>query len=145
MSNDIKAIARRIIEDVWNDRKLNFLDEVIDASYTYHDPNSPDFGDGPQSYKARVTLYANAFPDMRLAIEDVVAEGDSVVLRWHASGTHKGDLFGIAPTGKAVGGPGMSILHFRNGKVVEDWAVWDTLGLLRQLGVIPATVMGQAA
>jgi len=145
MSNDNKAIARKLIEDVWNDRKLNFLDEVIDASYTYHDPNSPDFGQGPQNYKARVTLYANAFPDMRLAIEEVVAEGDSVVLRWQASGTHKGELYGIAPTGKTVGGPGMSILHFRNGKVVEDWAVWDTLGLLRQLGVVPATVLGQAA
>jgi len=118
---------------------------VIDASYIYHDPNSPDFGQGPESYKARVTVYANAFPDMRLSIEDVIAEGDRVVLRWRASGTHKGELFGIASTGKTAGGPGMSILHFRNGKVIQDWAVWDTLGLLRQLGVIPATVMGQAA
>ena len=74
-----------------------------------------------------------------------LAEGDRVLLRWQASGTHTGDLQGIPATGKATSGPGMSILHFRNGKVIDDFCIWDTLGMLRQLGVIPAAAMGQAA
>ena len=144
MSEDIRATALRLI-DVWNTRQLDFIDEVIDSSYVYHDPSTPDLGTGPEGYKARMKLYETAFPDMKFSVEDAFAEGNRVVLRWQASGTHNGVLLGIPPTGKATSGPGMSILHFKNGKVVEDYCIWDTLGMLRQLGVIPAAAIGQAA
>jgi len=144
MSEDIKATAVRLI-DIWNTRELDFVDEVIDSSYEYHDPNTPDLGKGPEGYKARLKLYETAFPDMRFSVDEVLAEGDRVLLRWQASGTHTGDLQGIPATGKATSGPGMSILHFRNGKVIDDFCIWDTLGMLRQLGVPPAAAMGQAA
>jgi predicted ester cyclase len=145
MSTDIKATARKLMEDVWNNRNLEAIDEVIDVWYKYHDPNTPDLGQGPQSYKTRVALYTTAFPDLRFSIAEIFADGDSVVIRWEGSGTFRGPLQGIAPTGKAGSGPGMNILHFRNGKVVEEFCVWDALGLFRQLGVIPAAAAGQAA
>lgn len=145
MPIDIKAIGLRLMEEVWNNRNLNLVDEVIDPSYAYHDPNSPEFGLGPKGYKARVVFYATAFPDMRFVIEDAIAEGDKVVLRWQASGTHRGELLGIPATGKFTSGSGLSILQFKNGKVVDDWCLWDTLSLLRQLGALPTAAKGHAA
>jgi steroid delta-isomerase-like uncharacterized protein len=145
MSTDNKEIARRLMEDVWNNRQLDVVDELVDASYVHHDPNSPDFGEGPESYRARVTFYTNAFPDLRFVIDDVIAEEDRVVLRWQASGTHQGELLGIPATGRTGGGPGINVMQFRNGKIVHDWVLWDALGLLRQLGALPTTAMGHAA
>ena len=145
MSTDNKEIARRLMEDVWNNRKLDVVDELIDASYAYHDPNSPDFPQGPEGYKARVTFYTNAFPDLRFVIDDVIAEGDRVVVRWQATGTHRGEVLGVPATGKAITGTGMHVIQCKNGSVVHDWGVWDALGLLHQLGALPTTVMGRAA
>ena len=138
MPIDIKATARKLIEEAWNNRNLNIVDEVVDTSYSYHDPSSPDFGGGPQGYKARVVFYATVFPDMRFVIEDPIAEGDKVVLRWQVSGTQRGDLLGIRATGKFTTGSGITVLQFKNGKVVDDWCLWDALSLLRQLGALPA-------
>jgi predicted ester cyclase len=84
-------------------------------------------------------MYYAAFPDLRFTVEDQVAEGDKVVTRWSSEGTHKGELMGIAPTGKhAAGVTGISIDRYLDGKFVEGWANWDTLGLMQKLGVIPA-------
>jgi steroid delta-isomerase-like uncharacterized protein len=145
MSTDNKEIARRLMEEVWNNRQLDVVDEIIDASYGYHDPNSPDFGQGPESYRARVTFYTTAFPDLRFVIEDMIAEEDRVLVRWEASGTHRGELLGVSATGKAITGTGMHVMQCRNGKVVHEWGVWDALGLLRQLGALPTPAAGRAA
>jgi predicted ester cyclase len=77
------------------------------------------------------------FPDLRFTIEDIIAEGETVVARYSVRGTHKGDLGGIAPTGKQVTVYGVTISHFANGKIVEGSANWDALGLMQQLGVVP--------
>ena len=103
----------------------------------HHDASTPDVGRGPESEKKRVTHYRNAFPDMRLTIEDIIAEGETVVARWSCRGQHKGELNGIAPTGKQFAISGVTIARFANGKIVEGYVNWDALGLMQQLGVVP--------
>jgi len=73
-----------------------------------------------------------------MAIEDTVAEGETVTVRWTCRGNHKGELNGIAPTGKQFAITGISIARFASGKMVEGWVNWDALGLMQQLGVVPA-------
>jgi len=112
-------------------------DELFASTYTHHDPSTPDAGRGPESEKKRVTLYRTALHDLRLTIEDIIAEGEMVTARWSCRGTHKGDLNGIAPTGKQIAISGISIVRFASGKMVEGWINWDALGLMQQLGVVP--------
>lgn len=137
MSEGNKNAVRRLFEEVWNKGNLQVADELFSSSYVHHDASTPDVGRGPDSEKKRATLYRNAFPDFRLTIEDTLAEGETIVVRWSCRGTHKGDLNGIAPTGKQFSISGTSIARFTNGKMVEGWINWDALGLMQQLGVVP--------
>jgi steroid delta-isomerase-like uncharacterized protein len=137
MSENNKTIVRRLIEEVWNKGNLSVADELFTPNYEHHDPSSPDFGRGPESEKKRATLYRSAFPDLRLTIEDVISEDDTVMTRWSCNGTHKGDLSGIAPTGKHFTISGITVSRLSNGKVAESYVNWDALGLMQQLGVVP--------
>ena len=137
MSEGNKTNVRRLFEEVWNQGYLPVADELIAPSYAHHDPSTPDFGRGPESEKKRATLYRTAFPDLRLTVEDIIAEGETVVARWSCRGTHKGDLNGIAPTGKRVNITGISIARLTNGKMSEGFVNWDALSLMQQLGVVP--------
>jgi len=131
-----KAIARRVIDEIWNQGKLEVVDEVIATDYIRHDPtNSIRGADG---YKQLVAVLRSAFPDIRLTIEDITAEGDKVAFRLTSTGTHKGEFMGIPPTGKHATVTDISIYRFADGKLVEDWASADFLGLLQQLGAIPS-------
>ena len=137
MSEQNKAVVRRTFEELWNKGNLSIADELFAPNYDHHDPSTPDVGRGPESEKKRATLYRNAFPDLRLTVEGLVAEGETVVARWSCHGTHKGELNGIAPTGKQFTISGVTIAHFENGKMVEGWVNWDALGLMQQLGLVP--------
>jgi steroid delta-isomerase-like uncharacterized protein len=137
MSENNKAIVRRLLEDFWNKGNLSLADELFAPNYEHHDASTPDFGRGPESEKKRATLYRTAFPDVRLTIEDIIAEGETVMTRWSCRGTHKGDLRGIAPTGKQINISGVTIARLANGKFAEGWVNWDALGLMQQLGVVP--------
>ena len=137
MSESNKAVVRRLFEEVWNKGNLQVTDELFTPNYTHHDSSTPDVGRGPESEKKRVTLYRTAFPDLRLTVEDIIAEGETVVPGWSCRGTHKGDLNGIAPTGKHVNLTGISIARFTNGKMSEGFVNWDALSLMQQLGVVP--------
>jgi steroid delta-isomerase-like uncharacterized protein len=137
MSEQNKNIVRRLFEEVWNKGHVAVADELFAPTYTHHDSSTPDLGRGPESEKKRATLYRNAFADIRVTIEDIMAEGETVVARWSCRGTHKGDLNGIAPTGKQVHMTGISIARFTNGKMTEGFVNWDALGLMQQLGVVP--------
>ena len=132
-----KAIVRRVIEELWNKGNLAVIDELYAADFVRDDPATPGVPGGPDSEKQVATMYRSAFPDLRLTIEGMIAEGDQVALRWTSTGTHRGDLQGLAPTGKSIQTSGITILRFANGKVVEECARWDTLGLMQQLGAIP--------
>ena len=145
MSEQNKTNIRRLFEEVWNKGQLPVADELFAPTYTHHDSSTPDLGRGPESEKKRVTLYRNALPDIRFTIEDMLAEGETVVARWSCRGTHKGELNGIAPTGKQFNITGVSIARFTNGKMFEGYVNWDALGLMQQLGVVPELGRAKAA
>jgi steroid delta-isomerase-like uncharacterized protein len=135
MSAENKALARRIIEEIWNRQKLSSADHLIAQNYMGHDPATPGTISGIEGFKKFFNTYTSAFPDQHFTIEDLVAEGDRVVTRWSVEATHTGPLSGIPPTGKRVRVTGTTISRIENGKLAEDHIHWDALGLLRQLGV----------
>jgi steroid delta-isomerase-like uncharacterized protein len=137
MSEQNKTSVRRLFEEVWNKGHVPVAVELFAPTYTHHDSSTPDVGRGPEGEKKRVTLYRNAFPDIRFTIEDIIAESETVVAHWSCRGTHKGDLSGIAPTGKQFNITGVSMARFTNGKMSEGFVNWDALGLMQQLGVVP--------
>lgn len=145
MSEENKAVVRRWFEELWNKGNLSVADEIFAPTYAHHDPSTPDFERGPESEKKRATLYRTAFPDLRLTIEDLIAEGETVMARWSCRGTHKGDLSGIAPTGKQFTISGVSIARLAGGKMVEGWVNWDAQGLMQQLGVVPELAKAKGA
>ena len=137
-----KAIVQRFFDEVCNARKLEVANELFSADHTYSDPSIPGIPPGPEGQKQLVTTYQTAFPDAHWHVEEMIAEGDKVVTRWTGRGTHKAELQGnppIPPTGKEVAVPGIWIHRIAGGKIVESWNVWDTLGMLQQLGVIPSS------
>ncbi len=131
-----KENARRAVEEVLNKGDLSLANELVDANYIGHQPGLPDFK-GPEGFRQYMTMMRTAFPDIHLTIEDTVAEGDKVVMRYTGRGTHKGDLMGIAPTGKQITITGMVISRHVGGKQVEAWVAMDQLGMLQQMGVVP--------
>ena len=136
--SDAKKMSRRIFEEVWNNKNIAAIDELVAAEYVHHDPQSPKFSDGVEGYKQLVAHYLNAFPDTNFAIEQEVQEGDTVVTRWTVSGTHKGDLPALPASGKRFSVTGMTVARLKNGKFVEGWNNWDALGLMQQLGGVSA-------
>jgi len=144
MSEHNKAIVRRLFAELWNTGNLSMADQIFAPTYEHHDPSTPDFGRGPDSEKKRATLYRTAFPDLHLTIEDVIAEGETVMTRWSCRGNHKGELNGIAPTGKQVNISGITVARVSNGKIVEGYVNWDAQGLMQQLGVVPQLAKSMA-
>lgn len=136
MSEENKAIARRIWEEVWKG-KLDVADEILDKSFIGHSLGV-ELPPGPEGFKQFVSIFRSAFPDIHVTIEDQITEEDRVVTRWTARMTHKGELMGIPATGKQVVVTGISINRFVGDKSVEAWDNWDELGMMQQLGVVPA-------
>lgn len=138
-----KAIVRRFIDEVFNEGKLAALAEVVDRDYIMHGTGTEVRGhQGMQDF---VTKYRTALPDYHCTIEDQVAEGDKVVTRWTVRGTQRGELDGIPPTGKPVTLAGIVIDRIANGRMAETWQQADMLGMMQQLGLMPAPAAGGAA
>jgi steroid delta-isomerase-like uncharacterized protein len=132
-----KAISRRLVEEAFNDGRLEVVDELIAPTFVNHDPSVTGDMVGPEGTKQLIEGYRTAFPDLRITVEDQLAEGDRVATRWTATGTHQAELLGIAATGKQATITGLTIDRIEDGKIVESWNNWDTLGMLQQLGVVP--------
>ena len=131
-----KAQFRRFIEEVENQRNVDVVDEFFAADYVDHNP--PPFGEpGIEGFKQALGMFFSAFPDLHVAVEDLIAEGDKVMSRMTTRGTHQGELMGIAPTGKQIAIAEIHIVRYSGGKVVEHWGMEDNLGMMQQLGVIP--------
>jgi steroid delta-isomerase-like uncharacterized protein len=135
IAEDIKSLVRSALEDIWDTGNLSRVDAVLSSSFVRHGPSSLE-GDisGRDGFKQLVTMYRTAFPDLKVPIEQQLVEGDLVVTRWTARGTHGGDLQGIAPTGKSIAVQGVLIDRVENGQIQEEWAVYDSLGLMQQVG-----------
>jgi predicted ester cyclase len=136
----LSEASRQLLEKPFNEGDFEIVDRYVAADAINHDPATPRelrALRGPELFKRTVGMYRAAFPDVRMTVDDVIAAGDQVVLRWHSEGTHRGELAGLAPTGVRGSVTGISIDRWKDSKVVESWAEWDNLGLARQLGAAP--------
>jgi hypothetical protein len=122
MPIDSRAIVRRLYEEAWNRRKLELVSDLISPSHALHDNNSSGS-----------------------SVEDTVAEKDKVAASWSISGTHKGEFWGVRPTNKKISMDGITIHHIANGKIIDSYISFDALGLMRQLGVVPARTRPKGA
>jgi steroid delta-isomerase-like uncharacterized protein len=129
-----KELARRFFAEVWNEGREAAIDQFIAADAA---GNDPDFGAGREAFRAQWRQWRAAFPDLRFAVDDLIAEGDKVLTRWTLTGTHTGEFMGIPATGRRISVTGMSLDRIENGMIVEGFDGWDALGLRRQLGVLP--------
>lgn len=130
-----KALVRRYYEDLWNRWDLAVADEIIAPDIAFRGSLGIAV-EGREGFKRYVATVRAAFPDFHNRMDDLIAEGDKVVARLTYTGTHQGELFGIAPTGRRVTYAGIAVFRIAAGKITEGWVLGDTLGLLRQLGAI---------
>jgi predicted ester cyclase len=139
MSEQSKQIVRRI-QEAFDSGNLDALDELVAPDIVSHDtpPGAPG---GLGGAKMAHQMVLSWFPDYRVTIDDLVAEGDRVVARFTVSGTHEGEMMGFAPTGKSYSVPGFSEYRIENGKAVEHWGLHDNFGVMVQLGLIPTPGM----
>lgn len=137
LGDAFKEIYRCFLDEAFNRGNLEALDDILDPGYVDH--NAPSgTPPGPEGIKHMVAGFRLAFPDVHMTIEDQIAEGDRVATRYTFRGTHLGDLMGIPPSGRRVEMSGITIARMTNGKMTEGWVVYDLLGLMQQIGAIPA-------
>jgi steroid delta-isomerase-like uncharacterized protein len=132
-----KAIVRRINDEVWSEGHLDVIDELIADDFVATVVGAPEQIRGPQGFREFVVTYRKAFPDLRITIDEQLAEGETVVTRWTATGTNEGELMGIPATAKQATTAGININRISGGKLVEGWGLFDQLGLLQQIGAVP--------
>jgi steroid delta-isomerase-like uncharacterized protein len=137
MSAADEAVVRRFYEEMNNDRKLELAPDLFTSDHKFHDPQIPAVADGPEGVAATVKVYQDGV-DGHWEIEDIFSTDEKVVVRWTGSGTHVAELNGIPATGKKISVDALTIHRMSGGKIAETWEVWDTLGFLQQIGVVPA-------
>jgi steroid delta-isomerase-like uncharacterized protein len=135
MREENKAIARRFLDELWNQSNFGLVDQLLASDYDGH---SSTVIRGPEGAMAFVPRLRNAFPDFQFSILGQIAEGDEVATRWTIRGTHTGEFQGVPPSGKPIEMTGITIFRIANGKLIEGWTNEDLLGLLQQLGAVPA-------
>ena len=136
MSADNEALVRRFFEEFCNEHRAEVAYEVIADDYVSHGPHAPP-AQGPDGVQERVGLYQEAL-DGHWNVQEIISAGDRVIARWIGTGTHRAELMGIDPTGKPISVEAISVFRIANGKIAEEWTVWDALGLLQQVGAVPA-------
>jgi predicted ester cyclase len=146
MSQENKALTRRSWEIVAKG-SLETLDDALQEVYAHtivmHEPDEDVRGiEGLTQF---VSMIRSTLPNLRVTLEDDVAEGDKVVSRWRAQGTPQGELMGSAPTGNEVRVTGITIHRIEDGKIVEEWENWDALGLMQQIGAVPSPEQSEEA
>ena len=134
MSETNEKVIRRFIDEVINNGDFSVLDQLVQPNYVYRSPDQQL--DGTEALEGLLAAYREAFPDMSVRIDDLVNGGDKVVISVTLTGTHEGDLMGIAPTGKSVNISGMILSRFQDGKIVEEYEILDMLAMFQQLGVV---------
>ena len=138
MSEGNKLIVRRLLEEAVGEGDLTVVDDLVAPEFVGH-ASSPDREDhGIQAYTDFIIALRQAFPDLQISVEDQVAEGDKVVSRWRAWGTHQGEYFGVLASGRRGEITGINIDRVIDGKTVECWGEEDGLGIMQQIGALPA-------
>jgi steroid delta-isomerase-like uncharacterized protein len=143
MSEQNKTVMRRVIEELWNKQNTAVIDELYAESYVGRTPDGVLHGRA--GARQHFNTYITAFPDSHITVDDIIAEGDKVSLQWTATGTHRGELAGIAPTGNRITVSGNLTVRISGGKIVEDHTLWDTLKLAQQIGAVGQAGKAQRA
>ncbi len=133
-----KALVRRHFAAIWNQRQLDVADELVAPDYHSHFP-VPGQPPGIAGVKYALQAFYTGFPDLTMTVDDLIAEGDKVVARLTARGTHQGPFRGIPATGRVIEWTGIRIFRIAEGKIAEHWANWDDLSLVQQLGGVALT------
>ena len=133
-----KALVRQMVEEIFNRGNISRADEFLAPDFVEHEELPPGMPQGREGVKQLTAMMRNAFPDFKATIEDMVAEGDKVVIRMTWRGTQKGEFMGVPPTGKTVSFGVLDIIRIAGGKFVEHWGQMDSMGMMQQLGAIPA-------
>jgi ketosteroid isomerase-like protein len=136
MSSQNEDLVRRFFEEFCNGRRAEVADEIVAPGYVSHGPQAPP-AEGPEGVKARVGVYQEAV-DGHWDVRELFSCDDRVVAVWTGTGTHQGELMGVSPTGKPIAVDAISIFRIADGQIAEEWTVWDALGLLQQVGAVPA-------
>lgn len=140
--DEMRDLARERVEVLFNRGELERVEEFVTDDFVNHEA-WPGEDPGPEGFRLRLQRLRSAFPDMHMLVQECVADGDLVAYRATLSGTHEGELLGMAPTGRRFAAQQMHMLRLRDGRTSEHWATRDDLGMLIQLGVIPP--LGPAA
>ena len=128
-------LARKMLEEVYGQGKVELIAQLTADDYAGHDPIAGKLS--RSTIEANVQQYRRAFPDLTMQVIDQMSSGDKGMIRWRATGTHRGELLGTKPTNNKVMIEGISEVRCVNGKIAEDWVQWDALGLMRQIGAVP--------
>jgi steroid delta-isomerase-like uncharacterized protein len=132
---DNRQIVQRFMDECWNQGNLNTVMELVADNCRYHDPVFPSLTSGAENIKNHIQTCRNGFPDLMFTIDDTIAERDEVVVHWTGTGTHKGQFLGMPPTNKKASVTGTSIFRLEGSKIVEEWANWNLMSMLEQLGL----------
>ena len=135
---DNRQIVQRFMDECWNKGNLNAVSELVADDCRYHDPVFPSLTSGAENLKNHIQTCRNGFPDLMFTIDDTIAERNEVVIHWTGTGTHKGQFLGMPPTNKKASVTGTSIFRIEGEKIVEEWANWNLMSMLEQLGIAAA-------
>jgi steroid delta-isomerase-like uncharacterized protein len=133
-----KALVRQMVEEVFNRGNISLADKFLAPDFVEHEQLPPGVPSGREGVKQLTAMFRSVFPDFKATIDDMIAEGDKVVIRQTWTGTQKGEFMGIPPTGKRVSFGVIDIIRIADGKFVEHWGQMDSMGMMQQLGAIPA-------
>ena len=134
MAHDYAELSRRWFEQVWNQRRPEAAADLLEENGVIH-----GLGDGGKALRGAAGFrpffdkFINAFPDLRITVDEVLVDGDRSAVRLHADGTHRGEGLGIPPTGRQMAVTAMVFIHWRNGRILEGWNEFDAMGMLQQL------------
>ncbi|WP_119065274.1 ester cyclase [Aggregatilinea lenta] len=132
-----KALAHRLIEEILNQRNMSVIDEIFSPDFVENEELPPGVPPGREAPRALFGMLHSAFPDFKATIKQIIAEGDKVVLYMTWTGTQEGELLGIPPTGKRVSFDVIDIVGIADGKLVEHWGIMDSAKMMQQLGAVP--------
>lgn len=133
------ALLNRYYEELVNQGNLDVVDEIIAEDYVSHHNDPANLPHGPEGVKAFISITRTGFPDLRITVSQIFAEGDQVASMWTMEGTQTGEWFGAPPSGKRAKWDGIVVSRIANGKIAEDWYNFDQISLLMQLGIIPSS------
>ena len=136
--SDLKASAQQLYDEVINGRRLDLIDELLSDDFVEHEELPPGMPGGKEAPRAMFTMMRGAFPDFRFDVKEILQDGNKVVVRARATGTHEGEFMGMAPTGNTFEMGLIDIMEFEDGKMAAHWGLMDMAALMRQLGGPPA-------